>query len=149
MRERGQSLFEVVLALAVVSLVLIVLVAMASVSIRNASFARNKTLANRHTQKAIEWLRSERDAGWSAFYGRSLLSGQVWCINADPPAWPGQVFGLCSSDDTIGDSIFTRKVTLLTIDTDTIQAEVDTFWIDGGGEHHAKSSTVFTNWKAQ
>ena len=59
----GQSFFEVIIALALVSIVLVSLVMLAAVSVRTTTFARTKNNATRLTQEAIEWARSQRAVG--------------------------------------------------------------------------------------
>ena len=60
--QKGQSLFEAVVALAISALIIVAVVALVASSIRNASFSRNVTLASRYAQQATEWLRGQRDA---------------------------------------------------------------------------------------
>src|SRR3989304_3557712 len=92
--REGQSFFEVVLALALVSIILIALVTLATISVRSATFSRNKNLATRFSQEAIEWLRGQRDTGWSDFFARSSPSGATWCLSTLNWSHPGD----CSSE---------------------------------------------------
>ena len=68
----GQSLFEVVVALAISTLVIIAVVSLAALSIRNTDFSKNKTLASKYAQDATEWLRGQRDADFDAFASNTL-----------------------------------------------------------------------------
>ncbi len=70
--ERGQSLFEVFLSLAIVAIIIVALVILASNAIRNSTYSKNKTLATRYSQEAMEWLRGERDASWDNFSDKAL-----------------------------------------------------------------------------
>lgn len=144
----GQSFFEVVVALAVVSIVLITLVALATVSIRNASFSRNKTLATRMTQDTLEWLRSERNVSWNSFTEKAgtLNSPISWCVSADPPDWPTS-FGICSANEFVDGTIFKREVKMTNLDVNTVEVEVKTSWIDSQGVHESKSVTDLTKWQ--
>ena len=90
--SEGQSLFEVIVALAVITLIVVTVVAVAGTSIRNVSFARNNEHATRFSQEAIEWVRSERDSGWDAFASRATQP--VWCLqNLSWPASAGSCAG--------------------------------------------------------
>lgn len=142
--EKGQSLFEVVLSLAVVTLIIVALVALTSTSIRNANFSRNKSLATRFTQEAIEWLRGERDGDWDAFATRALTP---WCLKSLD--WNDAKVGGCGSTDLISGTIFSREVTFSIIDAVNIDTEVKVYWQDAQGLHEVKTVTTFTDWRAQ
>lgn len=138
---KGQSFFEVVLALALVAIVLIALVTLATVSVRTATFSRNKNLGTRLSQEAIEWLRSQRDAGWSEFVMKATTAN--WClVNLD---WSQP--GSCNSTNVVPDTVIVRQATLTILDSTTVQADVKASWIDGQGSHQITTSTYYTSWK--
>ncbi|HEX6977378.1 MAG TPA: hypothetical protein VF185_03405 [Patescibacteria group bacterium] len=140
-KEKGQSFFEVVLALALVAIVLMALVSLATVSVRTATFSRNKNLATRLSQEAIEWLRSQRDAGWTNFVTKATTAN--WClVNLD---WSQP--GSCNSTNVVTDTGIVRQVTLSIPDATTVQADVKASWVDGQGSHQITTSTFFTSWK--
>lgn len=143
--ETGQSLFEVVLALAVAALIIVAIVALATTSIRNASFSRNQSLATRYAQEAIEWLRGQRDEDWDAFTTRALTP--LWCLRS--LSWTDAVIGGCGSSDFISDTIFKREVSFTTIDASNIDTEVNVYWQDAQGLHESKTVTTFTDWREQ
>src|SRR5258708_38010937 len=139
--SKGQSLFEVVIAMALISIVLITLVAMASVSIRAAVFSRNQTQASRFTEQASEWLRSEKDASWTVFNTHALTKN--WCL--DSLYWQKAI--ICSTNDIISGTIFTRSLKF-TINADSsISADLQTSWLDAQGTHAVTTSIIFTNWQ--
>lgn len=140
---RGQSLFEVIFAIAIAALILVGVVSIAANSVRNASFARNQALATRHVQGASEWLRAERDDDWTAFSSRALASpGRIWCLSSF--SWPFS-FGPCGP--SIGGSIFNREVTLILEAVDIVRAEIVVDWTDTQGLHDARSIARFTDWQ--
>src|SRR3989344_9633565 len=100
--SEGQSLFEVIVALAFITLIVVTVVAVAGTSIRTVSFARNNEHATRFSQEALEWVRSERDSGWDAFAIRATQP--VWCLQT--LAWPASA-GSCAgpSNRILGKSI--------------------------------------------
>lgn len=153
----GQSLFEVVIALAVISVVIVALINVTTVSIRNTSFARNNTVASRYAQEATEWLRGERDTSWTTFVGYGLTS--VHCL--DSLTWTN--LGNCSSAEVIPNTPFTRQVTIACFsnggtivaglctnaNVDTLQATVTVQWTDAQGSHTVSTPVQFTNWRSQ
>jgi len=142
--EKGQSLFEVFLSLAIVAIIIVALVILASNAIRNSTYSKNKTLATRYSQEATEWLRGERDAGWYDFSDKALASN-YYCLQTI--AWPP--IGECGTSDTISNTSLIREIQF-TIDSQTqITVEVVVYWEDSQGVHDVKSTTNFTDWRAQ
>ena len=142
--EKGQSLFEVFLSLAVVTVIIVALVILASNAVRNTTYSKNKTLATRYSQEAIEWLRGERDADWDVFSLRALTSS-YYCLQT--LSWTS--IGECGTSDTISNTSLIREAQF-TIDSPTqITIEVVVYWEDSQGVHETKTTTNFTDWRAQ
>lgn len=140
LRDKGQSFFEVIIALALISIVLITIVALASTSIRASVFSRNQTTAQRYTQQASEWLRAEKDADWTGF--KVHANTPSWCL--DSLYWLKS--GDCSEFDLISGTIFIRSVTF-TVNPDTsINTDLRTQWTDAQGTHTAATTIIFANW---
>lgn len=143
--NEGQSLFEVVLALALSTIIIVALVSLVSNSIRNAGYSRNKTYATRYTQEATEWLRGQRDADWDLFTTNYLFCPtppQTQCL--ETLAWGN--CGICSDTEFI-ESLFKREVSFTDIAADSVTVEVKTYWVDSQGTHEVRSSTILTDWR--
>lgn len=140
----GQSLFEVVLAVAVIALIVISIVAASTSSIRNASFARNKALATRFAQEAVEWLRGQRDANWVIFQ-QNATSSSTYCL--DFLAW-GNV-GNCGTTEQIPGTILARQVVFSGVLPASVSAAVNVSWSDSQGSHQVTTSTIFTDWRSK
>lgn len=145
---KGQSLFELVVALAISALIIVAMVSLASTAIKGAAFSRNKTIAARYAQEATEWLRGQRDADPELFSEKALIP--VWCLNT--LSWDNQ--GPCSSDSVIGDTRFTRTLTftLSSVDvggvTKTLTtADVSVEWGSGAELHEVRTTTDFADWR--
>lgn len=142
---KGQSLFEVVVAVSVITLIIVAVVILTTTSIRNNSFSRNKTIASRYGQEAVEWLRGQRDADWTIFRNRADTS-LVYCLKT--LSW--SLAGPCaSSGSEIDGTIFKRQVTFEVISEDGneyLRADIAIFWLDGQGEHVSESITYFSDW---
>lgn len=140
--KKGQSLFEVVLALGVVTLITVGIIILATDSIKNSSFSKNKTLASRFTQEAIEWVRNERDKNFSSFINRAIIP--KYCF--DTLSWSN--VGPCSGSEQIPDTILTREVDLSTYTVSgksIIEVLVVVSWNDSKGYHETRSSTNFSD----
>ena len=146
---RGQSLFELVLAIGVSALVIVVLVSLVSNALQNAAFSRNQTLASRYSQSATEWLRGQRDNNISTFI--TNVATTTWCLKDDPltnSSW--NKAGVCSASDKISGTSLTRQVTFSTATVATktiISANVSVTWTDTKGTHKTSSATNFSDWR--
>lgn len=141
--SKGQSLFEVVIALGVITIILVSLVILAALSIRNATFSKNRSLATTLSQQTLEWLRTERDTSWAAFANHAATP--IWCMPT--LSWSANFAGACAQGTVITDTVLSRELTFSTLDPDTIQVVVRLFWTDAQGSHESRTTTNFTNWR--
>lgn len=139
--NNGQSFVEVVIALALISIVLITIVSLAALSIRASVFSRNQTEASRYTEQASEWLRSEKDANWSAFKSHAVSSN--WCL--DSLYWQKQ--NACSGSDVISGTVFIRSLKFTNNSDGSVSADLSTSWTDAQGTHTVPTSLIFANWQ--
>ncbi|MEK7497937.1 MAG: hypothetical protein AAB656_03390 [Patescibacteria group bacterium] len=145
--KKGQSMFEVVVALAIMTLILVALVSLAGISIRNSTFSKNRTSSTRINQETMEWLRGERDSGWAAF-SQKALSG-TWCLPA--LSWAQAQIGTCGTDSGayIPGELFRREVVFSSVSATNIEVLVRVYWTDSQGQHETRATTNLTNWKNQ
>lgn len=143
--HKGSSFIELISALAIISIVLVVLVGLVTKSIANSTFARNKSIATSHAEEGLEWLRGERDRGWStSFYANTANN---WCIVSLNWSSSGSHSGNCGSNDVISGTIFVRNLSFIRVDPGTVDATIRVTWTDSIGNHETTSTTRFTNWK--
>ncbi len=142
--QRGQSLFEVVLALGVITAITVGIVSLTVISIRNAGFSKNKTLAGRYAQEATEWLRSERDNDFTIFETHAQTS--QWCLIS--LNWNN--VGACGESDKITGTPLLRDVTFstnLVSGKTVIETSIRVYWGDAQGAHEVRSATSFSDWR--
>lgn len=140
--SKGQSLFEVVTALGVVTIIIVALVALASNSIHNSNFSKDKALATRYAQEAVEWLRKERDNNWDTFSIKAVTP--TWCLPS--LSWTAALVGDCDGD-YISNTRFEREISFTVTDAKTIEVQVVVFWQDSKGTHQVISATTLTDWR--
>jgi hypothetical protein len=147
---KGQSLFEVVLALAIATIIIVAMVALASSAIRNSNFSRNKTLATRYSQEATEWLRGERDTDFDTFFARA--ANPLFCLKT--LNWSDATIGACTDGQEIPGTLFKREVgfartTVLVggLPKNVVEAEIKVYWQDAQGVHEVRSITEYTDWR--
>jgi Tfp pilus assembly protein PilV len=153
---KGQSLFEVMFALVLVTLVIVAVVGLATVSVRNNLYAKNNTLAKRYAQEVMEWLRKKRDAGpWAVFWNYAGSGSEnVYCLptldsNFTPGSWSlGAGVSSCADDEYINNTVYLRELRLLQEGTnDKVKATVTVTWTDSKGQHSVPIVSEFTKWE--
>ena len=148
----GQSLFEVVVALALCALIIIAVVSLATNSIQNSNFSKNKSVAASYAQEAMEWLRGQKDDDPSDFFG-PYVSGQAagggYCLSYLPDLsdsdWnPPVVNPVQDCIDKISGTVFTRWVTFQ-LNGKMVEADVTVSWQDSQGVHEVTNATNFSD----
>lgn len=61
LKQKGQSLIEVLIALAVTTIVIIALIIVVLAGLKNAQFAQNQSKATRYAEQAIDQIKTVRD----------------------------------------------------------------------------------------
>ena len=144
---KGQSLFEVVLALFIITLIIVAVVILSTNSISNSLSSRNNTLASKYTQEAVEWLRKQKEIDFDAFI-ENINRSDTFCLVTT--LWNRE--GGCGTGEVITDTIFKREVSFVLEDISgktLITANVVTFWDDSKGRHEARTVTYFTDTRDQ
>jgi len=144
--QKGQSMFELVVAIAICALIIVAIVSLTTNSIRNSSYSKNKALAATYAQQATEWLRGQRDSGIDAFITNVLAkTDSARCLN--DLSWI--TIASCPSGSTITGTPFQRDV-IFTIggDAETVMyADIKISWSDSAGLHQITSATSFSDWR--
>jgi Tfp pilus assembly protein PilV len=146
-KEKGQSMFELVVAIAICALIIVAIVSLTTVSINNSSYSKNKALASTYAQQATEWLRGQRDSNIDTFIA-----------NATTPAWCLQDLGFTRpavnpAVDCTGKITNTPFVRWVSFNTSlqggktVVEADITVSWSDSQGTHTVKSATNFSDWR--
>jgi len=149
--NKGQSLFELVIAIGISALIIVVLVSLVSSALQNAAFSKNETLAGKYAQESTEWLRGQRDSDINSFIANitSYPYGVARCFNT--LAWTS--VGPCGVGDNIA-GLFVRQISFRQVDAvvggvtkNIIQADVTVSWTDSKGIHEVTNTTDFADWR--
>lgn len=149
--ENGQSIFELVMAIAISALIVVAIVSLATLSIRNSGFSKNKALAATYVQQAAEWLRGQRGDDMTVFETGIVKAENVArCFNV--LGWDS--LNACPAGDKISGTPFTREVTFSQTDTvkngsviTVYDADIVVSWSDAQGIHEVASATSFSDWR--
>lgn len=142
--ESGQSMFEVLVAIFIISLITVGVVVVSTNSVSNSTFSRNSTLAGRYAQEAIEWLRDEKTKDFTVF--KAKIPQQTYCL--DNLNWTN--INTCNISEYVTGSsnVFKRELKLtssLINGKNLIEAEIKVYWNDSKGIHEVKSITNFSD----
>jgi len=122
-QESGQSLIEVLAAIAVIVLVILALITATTISVRNTTFSSKQSLATKYAQETIEEVRASRDRDPDSFFAGSCPS--VEAIEGFTRTV------LCEPDPDVEDRV---KVTVIVS------------WEDAKGIHQSDLKTYLTRW---
>jgi len=144
----GQSLFEVILAIAVSAIILTGIVSLSSTSVNTSTVSKNKSQANRYTSQAMEFIRKEKAfTGWNAF--RTTIGTDPWCLKK--LEFSSDTAHACGSSEYLQDpvginTIFIRQLTILSATINEINFEIRVGWIDDKGTHETRTVSTLTDW---
>lgn len=143
----GQSLIEVVIALAVVVALAISLVTTTLITQKTSRQARNNTEASKLVQQNIEQIRVFRDRkGLTAFPADGACYVLV-TVDPNPSNWSfNSGVGICPEVITIDNVAFSRSIQIQTSSTNKKLITVTATWVDSGGTETVKNQTFLTNW---
>jgi type II secretory pathway pseudopilin PulG len=151
--QKGQSLFELLLAIGISAMIIVVLVSLVSNALQNATFARNETLAARYAEAATEWLRGQRDNNITTFVSNAVSAPTSWCLrdeNLTDSSWNRHAPCSTGASDRITGTPFYRQVDFMvnTVSGKRIYtADITVSWTDSNGQHRVKSTTKFSDWR--
>lgn len=137
MKEKGQSLIEIMGAFTVLAVVILGLVAVNTRSVYNAAFARDQTLATQCAQETIERARVLREQNpWANFV--TACEGPY-----APPPSPFSLSVDCYRPGTAQNCCSTPSNPAC----NSCEVEVDVSWSDSSGTHHSQLTTRLNNWR--
>lgn len=141
MKQSGQTLAEVVVAIGVIVLLVTGLIVGTSVTLKASQYSKARSQAVQYAQEAVELSRNLRDSGWTGFFPYGAVTPISWCLDK-AGSWTA-MSGACSANI---DNFYTRQVTF-TWDDPRMKTDVVVSWIDGNKTHTVPISTYFTQWK--
>ena len=146
--QKGQSMFELVVAIAICALIIVAIVSLTTVSINNSSYSKNKALASTYAQQATEWLRGQRDTNIDTFIGNATAA-PARCLQDLDFTRPA-VNPAVDCTGKIMDTPFVRWVsfnTSLQGGKTVVEADITVSWADSQGTHTVRSATNFSDWR--
>lgn len=138
--QKGISVVEIIIAIAVVSTVFFAISQVSILALRASADRNTKAKALAIAQEGMEAMRSIRDAGWAANIA-SLNFGAAYYITASSSQWT-----LTQINPGLIENQFTRTVVL-----DNVSRNINDDIVDTGGTNdvYTKKVTVTVSWGSQ
>lgn len=161
-RQNGQSLIEVLVALSVAILVLGALVILVLTSLKNAQFAQNQAKATKYAQETMEKIKSLKDRDelinltgqpnitFKTFLTGTSCSSSPCCFNFISGQLTQVSYSISTGclTETLSDSQFKRQIIFTTapavINPKTLSVKVT--WIDATGNHESNLETILADY---
>lgn len=148
-KQKGQSLLELIISLAIAILVLGALAFAVITSLRNAQLAKNQTQATKLAQEALETIRSLRDRNGSVDNGNfnDLWNTQLRCADGSCYFILNAGNGLSHRNSAVFENIapnFTRQIQIEDVSDGTTQKQITAIvqWTDTTGIHKSQLTTI-------
>lgn len=137
--KKGQTLLEVVAAIALVTIVVTALVGLAVAAVRSANISKNRAQATSYAQEGLEALRSIRD--------RSFDELKNCCTTATCQLVPPGAQWTCINGPGETSSIFTRSFTKTEVESGKLRVVMIVAWTDNAGDHNVTLVSWLTDWR--
>lgn len=151
MNNRGFSLIEVTIFVAIISVFFVMVLQLATSSLATLKTTERRTYATRYAEELMEWLEAEKDNDWdNNFLPKTVLpvsTQTIYCFNGTITTWP--TAGACAGYTL--NSFFKREVSMsrqLNAGTDyQVTAIVTVSWQQGAGTMSVPVTTVFNKFE--
>lgn len=136
---KGQSLLEVIAALAVVLLVVIALVKAVVTAVKSSDYAKKTAQASSYAQEGMENMRAYRDVSWTVFWAAADSVNRG--LSGSTPS------GSCPQSTPNLGNTFIRCAKLEQVGPDKVKASLTVSWTDSSGTHKSELISHFTKWQ--
>lgn len=148
--QRGSTLVEVLVAVAIIALVITAVSAMMAMSVKLANSNEQQQLALQKAEEALEFFRKERAiSSWTAF-STPLTDEATYCMSSLPEAVSSMSASLGACDDSevleAARYPFKRQATVVFENSDTVSIEVELLWNDGTKAKNLMLEQSFENY---
>lgn len=128
---KGFSLVEILIFIAILSVVLVASVSVTTFFFKTTSVNQHKILASHYADEALEWIKSEKETDWNIFINRGSLNGSTYCLVTLNWSTPGT----CNGNQFLN-NIFLVEGTLTNRDdgtgvVDRTYVKVKIYWQEG------------------
>ncbi|MEI6690653.1 MAG: prepilin-type N-terminal cleavage/methylation domain-containing protein [bacterium] len=151
--QSGQTIIEVLIVVAVSSIVFISLLSLNNFSTKTASRSRNQNLATTYSTQAADWIRQLRSSyGWEAIADKFQTDANgntsvTYCLNALPSTQASFISlkpSTCTDIQIIPTTSYTRHmvVSLFEINNKKLLISINTTWPDNAAANSIIEITI-------
>ncbi len=146
--RHGQSLLEVVVAIAIAAILAVSVVSTNLITQKTGKSAENNTRATKLVQQGIENIRIFRDRNPNGYAGLSISpAGSCFILNTSgaPKTWTLNLNTPCTPEVIdLGDKKFFRKITINPDPSGQLIVTVTVNWDESGGTQEVKNETYLS-----
>lgn len=155
-KNKAFSLIEVLVFVSILSMFFVLAASVITFSLRDMKVNEHKIIASQYADELMEWLRSQKEVDWEAFYAKASLGGLIYCFNNQLGSTNNITdfsAGDCDNNYTgiQGQSpeIFKRQATLETVAglSDQVNVLVEVEWKELGNTYKVPIKSVLTLWE--
>ena len=119
-KQKGQTLIEILLAFSVCILVLSAIIVGITTSLSNTQYTKNQNLANSYAKEAMAVVRQIRDSGWNKFI--SYTNNVTYCLSKNSTILTEPNPPLISCGQNV--SIFSREINFVHSSSDCSNGDI-------------------------
>ncbi len=155
-RSEGQSVVEILIATATVSVLLVSLLILGTNSLKSTTYSRNLSQATTYANQTAEWARNAKNEyGWETLADIIEAGGTPlvrYCFNSLPDSqttFENLSPGECTPETYIPQTIFWREIVFDTSNKSggLISALVTVFWQGSNTTHQSSVSLTLAKWQ--
>jgi type II secretory pathway pseudopilin PulG len=139
--NRGQTIVEAIVVIAVVVLLVTGLIAGTTTSLKSARNGRVRSQATKLAQEGLEIVRSIRDESWSVFAGNS----GYYCLGSDE-ILTANVTETCAINIETTESSYSRLIQFEWLGN-KMQVTARVSYLDGTDNRNVTLTTYYTQWR--
>jgi len=158
---KGFTMIEIIVVLFVVSIGIVGVMSLIVQNIKSQSYDKNTLIASQLAQEGIELIRGVRDSNWKAnrSFATNLTGGDYYMDYLDtvPQVYSGTLADLVLKQNSLGfylnnlgnsasSTIFSRLITLKTLNIHSLQVDSTVSWNEHGS-HSYNLQTLLYDWK--
>ncbi|MEK7611706.1 MAG: hypothetical protein AAB486_05050 [Patescibacteria group bacterium] len=145
----GQTLVETSIAIGVITIVVAALIAMGISAMRSSSFSKNRIIAEKVANEALEAMRGLKNATAPADFNSVFNPSSCYQLSSGTPRYILPITVSCASYQNYTTTPYQYKISVADTTQNGVTGKtisVGVTFLDSGGMHETSMQTFFTNW---
>ncbi len=80
--KKSFSLIEVLVFVTVLGLFFVAAISITTFNLKNMKIQEHKIIATRYAEEGVEWLKQQKEDGWTDFIAKGSSAGTHYCLNS-------------------------------------------------------------------